>query len=187
MIADIAPVLLTLAQSLTGLDAVWENQARPYIPSVDRSIVLMSFGAISMVGSDETRPAWDPLIDHGEWSDTTVGQRKIPWRVKVCSLEQGDNDTAWATLEKFRIRLGRRGAGVILDALNDVGCSLADVGPTQDLQVPIDDRWASVAALDVMLNAAFTDTDPDRYTYIAKVTGTGALGSKVRDYEANLP
>ena len=169
-LADICPALVTLAAALTGLDAVWENQPRPEINDTTRGIVLLSFGQTTSVGRDEVRSAYDSGTD--DYGDTAVGQRMLPWRIKVESLEQDDNLTAWAYLEQLRLRLRWQSS---IDALNAVNVSLATTGQVQDLQVPVDQRVASIAALDVMLNASFSEADPTRYPYVAEITGTYQL------------
>jgi hypothetical protein len=159
--------LLALAAALTGLDVVWEDQPRPATSDVSRGIVLLSFTATASVGRDEVRTTFD--TGSQDFGDTAVGQRMLPWRIKVDSLEQGNADTAWNILEKMRLRLRWQSS---IDALNALNVSIATTGQVQDLQVPVDDRVISRAALDVMLNASFSEADPTRYPYIAEITGT---------------
>jgi hypothetical protein len=162
--------LLALAAALTGLDAVWENQPRPETNDVTRGIVLLSFTATASVGRDEVRTTFD--VGTQDFGDVAVGQRALPWRIIAESLEQKNVNTAWAILEKMRLRLRWQSS---IDALNAVNVSIATTGQVQDLQVPVDDRIISKAALDVSLNASFSEADPTRYPYIAEITGTSQL------------
>lgn len=169
-LANVRAGLAAIAASLTGLDAVWENEPRPATNDVTRAIVLLSFTATSAIGRDEVRSAFDDGTQ--DFGDTAVGQRILPWRIVVESLEQDNGDTAWDYLEKLRLRLRWQSS---IDALNSLSVTVNVTGQVQDLQVPVDDHIASKAALDVTLNATFTEADPVRYPYVAEITGTSQL------------
>jgi hypothetical protein len=162
--------LLALAAALTGLDAVWEDQDRPATNDVSRGIVLLSFGANASIGRDESRVEYAPGTD--DFQATAIGQRLIPWRIDVQSLEQGDADTAWNVLERLRTRLRWQSS---IDAMNAVNVSVATTGQIQKIPETVDDRFISRAALDVMLNVSLREVDPVRIPRIVEITGTGQL------------
>lgn len=169
-LADATEGLRVLAGELAELDAVWENQNRPAINDLTRGIVLLSFLGNAAIGRDEVRTAFDETSQ--DFGDTAVGQRTLVWRIKVESLDQDDPATAWNILEKLRLRLRWPSTVAVLNALN---VSVNTTGQVVDLQVPVDDRIESKAALDVTLNASFAEADPVRYPYVAEITGTSQL------------
>lgn len=182
-LADAKETIRALISSLTGLDAIWEAKNSPYIDSSLRAIVLLRIGAAQTVGVDELYSEWDASQVGLEWGDTAIAQRLIPIRIKVKSYEQEDEETAAQYLERLSVKLRWQSS---TDSLNSVQCGVATIGEIQDLEVTEDDREVSMASLDLTLNATFTEVDPNRYGYIAVVTGTATLGGKTTDYELDL-
>lgn len=182
-LADVRAGLQVIAANLSGLDAYWEDQSRPYINDITRAAVLMSFGPIAPLGRDEIRSTWDASKDHAEWTDTAIGLRRLPWRIKVESYEETNASAASSYLEKLRTRLRWMSTSA---ALNALGCSRATTGQVLDLSVPRDNRMTSIAVLDIGLNCVLQEDDPNGYTYIATVSGTATIGTKPFPYSEDI-
>lgn len=167
--ATLRPALIAIAQTITGLATVeWLEQKRPFTNPATGAIALLSFGPTIGVGRDEIRSEYDGDNDGAEFTDTAVGVRRLPWRIRVDSYEQQDDLTAWTYLENARLRL--RWPSVV-DALIAANVALVETRDVQDLQVPEDEHVVSRASLDIILAGMFSETDPVANTYIASITG----------------
>lgn len=189
--ATLDAALVAIAKTITGLDqVVWENQKRPFVSPSTRAIALLSFGETLGIGRDEVIQAFDPtelseediLDGEGEFTFTVAGVRRLPWRIKVESYEQGTIKTAWKYLEDARTALSWPS---VLDALDAANVATVEVLGVLDLQVPKDERMVSMASLDIILAGRFSSVDPRKATYINSFSGTGELKPRAPvEYEA---
>jgi hypothetical protein len=170
--ATIRPVLKSLVAELSGLTAHWEDQKRPFVPSAIRALALLSVSPVTPVGVDDIVIDYDADRTEGqEICDNVLGVRNFTLSVKVESYEQGDALAAVNYLENLRNRLKRRSTGA---ALRAVGVAIRGTEPSRDLSALRDDRWTSIAVLDIRLRMAVSETDAAHgYSYIETVEITG--------------
>lgn len=179
--ATIEAGLRTLVVALTGLpDAmvVWENRKRPNIDVRTRAICLLSLGATATYGRDET--VLEFFTGPGVFQETARGMRTLPLRLKVQCFKQTDAENASVYLERARTRLAWEDS---IWALNAIDCSKQVTGTVIPLDFSFDDRLASMAALDITLNAELDETNPNVIPYIDDVIGTGTIGETATNYE----
>lgn len=173
---DIRAALKTLIGNLAELpgdETQWEDQGRLYVDSVGRAVALLKTDPITPIGQDERITTYDETQALGEeMQDVLRGVRNFTLKVKVESYEQSDDSTAYTYVERVRDRISRASS---LAALRDVGCAFIRTEPTADLSAVRDDRWTSIAVLDIRMRVAVSEADPARYGYIATVEVTGPV------------
>lgn len=152
--------LLSLIETISGLQTVWADSEQPYYDPVEQAVVKLRILDSRIQGHAERR-----LTDLGvaapapNLEESIDALRALLFEVRVESWIQDDDRFAFNAALDIRNSLDFTSS---LAALRAVELSLARINETIDLpQVSEEDRAISTAILNVQLNMAVTQADTD--------------------------
>lgn len=152
---------------LIGLETVWRDRSRPYVPPTARAICLLSTASQVDVGAlVDIRRDYSADRPIGEEIHETINAVRTFTVTVLCeSFEQSDEGDATAHLERLRTRLSARSVG---DELRAVGLVIEGAEASIDLSAVRDSRQVSIAAFDLRMRTVASETF-DRVGYIEDV------------------
>lgn len=160
----IRPALLALVKQLAGLEGVWRDQPNPYTPPGTKAILKLSLSPTQGKGQDARTFRFQS--SDSTLRETVSGYRIFTLRILCECLDQSDGATALNYLETLRTRLRWTTTS---QALHAVRVAFIDSLPTVDLSRTIDNRVASIAALDVRLATMAQEENPNPVDWIETV------------------
>ena len=178
----IRPVIKTLISDLSGIQTLWQDEPRPF---TNTAFCILEIISNVGQGHDECRTEQDLTALQGEEKqDVWIGNRHLTLSIKAESEIQTDDGNAYRYLEQIRNRLVFRSSRATLRAVN---VAVLEIMATQNLPAIRDERWRSIASLDVMLAVRNLTIDPVRHGYIATVDITGHLQPGNPPFNINGP
>lgn len=160
--------LATYVTDSTGLRAVWLNQVRPNMP---RPYALLHKIAFPTIGHDEIRYE-EVDVDPGagvtiQLEPTICGSRQLSVRIQFVSRDQRAGQDGPFYVERAMISLKRP---TIKEALQEAGLAFVSMRAILNQDEVFDDRYESIASLDLIFNVASTITESeDQVDYVSKV------------------
>lgn len=176
--SQISPALKALFSDLAfagvspPFEAQWRDRQRNFTHQGTQTDLLLEVTNIRMPpGEDDRLFEMVGAGDSAILAEKLKGDRLITLNVRVESMDQSDALWAWATIERIRTRLDRLTSHA---RLRTVGLAFVRTMAATALPAPRDRRILSIASMDVLLCAAFEDTDlSGALSWIERVEITG--------------
>lgn len=165
---EINPALIALVSDLLrkrdapDWEAEWmeRRDANRMISPEQGGALYLKVTSCVPVGGDEFRRVMHTFDVDGipteDLVEITVGFRRITVQVQAWESEHTDLHWSIRTLEKLRTRLGRNSSMARMLAVN---VDITDYGASRKMTQTINGRRWSIAAMDLILTAAFNDDE----------------------------
>lgn len=157
------PVIRDVVADCIGIPTQWEDLPRDFVDPSIGAVCLLSLPTVVPQGHDWRTTKTTP---EGDLEVTHHGNRVLTLTCKVQQLDATPGVSSIALLEKLRTRISRQPA---TDRLNAVGISVVRSVGAVDATVVVDDRRHGVSVLDLILQALYTEVDPERIQTIESV------------------
>ncbi len=146
-VAVIQSTLKTWLETVSGDHAVVENEPRPALIRRLGFWIISPPNAIRQMGED-----YPTYVDGVE---TVIGRRQFTCSIRYICRDQNPLRNARYWLEQIRMSLKRT---LILEHFRTYGIGIVTLGPTVSYDAPHDGRMESIAAAELTLACAVTDT-----------------------------
>lgn len=166
----IEAALANYVTASTGLKAVWMNQPRPHMSrpfATLHKIALVPIGSGDELRYEEVDSDPTPEVTLIKLAPTVYGLRRLSVRIRFISRDQRAGQDGPYYVERAMIAMRRP---TIKSALQAAGLAFVSMTPLLNQDEVFDERYESIAALDLVFHVASTTTvSEDQSHYVKKV------------------